>query len=83
MWVPQEELLSAPAVSSTDSISTGLRSQTWGLESWARWETWCGSGTPHSLNIPPEFFIYVGVGPAHSASMPLLPVWMDVVSSIT
>ena len=31
------------------------------------------------LNFYPP---YVGVGPAHYTSIPLLPVWMDVVSLI-
>ena len=29
-----------------------------------------------------QIFIHVSVGPAHSMSMPLLPVWTDMVSSI-
>ena len=33
-------------------------------------------------SCPFRIFIHVGVGPAHSSSAPLLPVWMDVVSSI-
>ena len=60
----------------------------WWFFSW-HWnpglEVWCGAGNPHSQDIPPEFFSSnnVNVGPAHSTSLPLLPVWMDVVSLIS
>ena len=31
------------------------------------------------MRYPSQIFIHMGVGPAYSASAPLLPVWMDVV----
>ena len=47
------------------------------------WGSWCGTGTPCSQDIPPEFLsTNMDVGPARSASAPLLPIWMDVVSLI-
>ena len=59
MWVLEEELLGAPAVSFPDSIPNGFCSQKlWGLkflalESWLG--SWCGAGTPHFQDIIPEF----------------------------
>ena len=66
---------------STASMPTGFYSQklwrhipgtgTLGLGSW------CGAGTPHSWDIPPNFYWpHVGVGPACSTSLHLLPVLM-------
>ena len=50
------------------------------------WEAWCGTETPHSQDIPPEFLSTTcrcGTRTFHgSASTPLLPVWMDVISLI-
>ena len=46
------------------------------------WVDWCGTETPHSQDIPPQIFIHMGVGPSCSMSVPLLPVWMVVVSFI-
>ena len=44
----------------------------------------CGAGTPHSQDIPPKFLSTpLGCGTSWfrvSTSLPLLPVWMDVVS---
>ena len=49
------------------------------------WENWCGAGTPYSSegnfeasqDIPPNFYLLlVGVGPAHSVSLPFLLVSM-------
>ena len=82
-----EELLGAPEVSSTNSIPTGFYSlKLWGLiflalEPWAG-EHGAGLGllTPQisPLNFPP----HVDMGPAHSMSVPLLMVQVDVVSLI-
>ena len=86
MWGPQVELLRAPAASSTDSIPIGFhRQKLWGLIFLAL-EPWAG-GPGVSLEllapeIPSRIFIHMGVGPAFSASVPHLLVWMDVVSSI-
>ena len=85
---PQEELLRAPAASSTNPIPTAFCSQKLGvlifliLESWAR-----GPGVGSGLLAPeiplPNFYPpHKGVGPTCSASPSLLPVWMDVVSLI-
>ena len=57
------------------------------LEPWAGWSgkgmgglMW---GTPHSLDVPSNFYpSHVGVGPACSTALPLLPIWMNVVSLI-
>ena len=47
------------------------------------WGAWYGAGTPYSQDILLNFYPpYVVVGPVHSVSPPLLPVWMDVVSLI-
>ena len=86
MWVPQEEMLRAPAASSTESIPDGFHSQKlWELIFLAL-EYWCGGpGMGLGLlipKIPLLIFIHKGVEPAHSISVPLLPVWMDMVSSI-
>ena len=88
MWVLLEELLGAPAVSSTDSVLNGSCSQNlWGfiflaLEPWA-----VGPGVELGLLTPdiPLLNFYpphMGEGPACSAPVPLLPVWMDMVSLI-
>ena len=43
----------------------------------------CGSGTPYFCDIPPEFLsITHECGISLFESLPLLPVWMDVVSLI-
>ena len=86
MCAPQEELLGVPAASSTSSIPAGFHSQKWwgliflALESWAE-----GPGLGLGLFAPeislPNFYPqHIGVGPAHSTSALLLPVWIDVVS---
>ena len=86
MWVPQKELLRAPAASSTDSIPAGFHShKLWGLiflalESWAR-----GPGMGQGLLTPKislPNLIHMGVRPACSNAVPLLPVLVNVVSSI-
>ena len=78
-------MLENPAFSSTDSISTCFCSQKlWGLiflslEPWAEGPgVGLGDLTPEIPFL--NFYLpHVGVGPAHSVSPPLLPVWMDVV----
>ena len=88
MWVPQEELLRAPAASSTDSIPTGFCSQKlWGLIFLALEPGDGGLGVGLGLLTPdishPNFYLpHVDVRPARSMSPPLLSIWMDVVSSI-
>ena len=73
-----------PEIPSTNSIPTGFCSQKlWELiflvlEFWAR-----GSGVGLGLLTPeislPNFYPPpVHVGPAHSASLPILPIWVDV-----
>ena len=75
-------------VSSTDSIHAGFCSQKlWGLiflalESWAE-----GPGVGLGLLAPeislPYFHTaHVDLGPARSVSLPLLPVWLEVISLI-
>ena len=75
-------------VSSTNSIPTGFCSQKlWGpiflaLGPWAG-----GPGVGLGLLAPgislPNFYPpHVDVGPAHPTSVPLLPVWIDMVSLI-
>ena len=83
MWVSQEELLRAPAASSTDSISAGFHSQKlWGqaLGSWAR-----GPGVGLGF-LPPEISLLniypCGCGARLFCICAPLPVWMDVVSPI-
>ena len=80
MWVLYEELLGAPAVSSTNSIPTGFCFQKlWGLISW-HWNPGLGGlvwgGTPQSQGYPPDFNPpHVGEGLVCSASVPLLKMW--------
>ena len=88
MWVPQGELLRAPAASSIDSIAAGFpRQKLWGLMFLAL-ESWdMGPGVGLGLFAPKisllDFYQpQVGEGPDCSVSVSLLPVWMDVVSSI-
>ena len=78
----------APEVSSTNSIPDGFCSlKLWGLIFLAL-ELWAGGpGVGLGLLAPkislPNFYPPdVDVGPAHSVSVPLLPVWVDVVSLI-
>ena len=78
----------APEVSSTNPVPDGFCIQKlWeliflALEPWA-WGPGVGLGplAPEIslLNFYPS---YVGVGPPHYSSAPLLPVWMDVISLI-
>lgn len=57
-----------------------------GFSSWP-WNPGSGGlvwGSETSLSRCPNVYPpHVGAGPAHSASAPLLPVWMDVVSSVS
>ena len=88
MWIFLEELLGAPEVPSTDSIPAGFCSQKLYRLIFLALEPWAG-GPDVGLGLltyeisllnfyPPD----VDVGPAHSVSVPLLPVWVDVVSLI-
>ena len=82
MWVLWEELLGVPAVSFMESIPVGFCSQMlWGLRNPGLGDlVWYSS----LLRYHPKFLSTThGVGSAHSASAPLLPVWMDVVSLIS
>ena len=80
-----EELFGTPEVSSTKSIPAGFCSQKlWGLtllalEPWAR-----RPGVSLGLLGPEIFFLrfYLPHLDMGSKSLPLLPVWMDVVSLI-
>ena len=88
MWVLYEELLGAPEISSTDSIPTGFCSQKlWGLIFLAL-EPWAGGPSVGLELLTPKIFLlnfyppHMGEGPVHSTSVPLLPVWMDVISLI-
>ena len=88
MWVLYEELLGAPEISSTDSIPTGFCSQKlWGLIFLAL-EPWAGGPgvglglLAPEISLPILYPTHVDLGPALSASVPLLPAWMDVVSLI-
>ena len=86
MWVLYEELLGTPEVSSSDSVPVGFCSQEFGDLS--SWNLEPGAGVPDvelGLCIPEISLLnfyppHVVVGPACSASLTLLPVWMDVVS---
>ena len=88
-WVPQEELFWTPTFSSTDSMPTVfLQPKVMGTylsgAGTLDWVAWCGAGTSHSWDIPPEFLSTTCecmTSPFHT-SLPLLPVWMDVVSLI-
>ena len=46
------------------------------------WRTWYGAGTPCSQDLSDFYPPHMGVGPAPSVSLPLLPVRMDMVSLI-
>ena len=47
------------------------------------WGTWGGLRLlAPKISLLNFYLLHVDVGPAHSASVPLLPVWMDVVSLI-
>ena len=88
MQLLQEELLGTPEVSSTDSIPTGF----WQPEVMGIYlpgtgalgrGAWYEAGTPSSQDISPEFVSPTcQCGTSQSASVPLLPVWMYVVSLI-
>ena len=48
------------------------------------WVSWLGLGLlAHDIPLSNFYLPHVGVGPAHSMSVPLLSVWMDVVSLIS
>ena len=77
--IPQEELLGDPVASSTCQFSqpevVGTYLPGTGILGWG---DWCGTLL---LRYPFQNCIHVGMGQACSASVPLLTVWMDVVSS--
>ena len=86
MWVLYKKLLEAPAVSSTDSIPAGFCCQKiWGLIFLAL-EPWAVGLVLLAPEIPlPNFYLPhadADVGSACSMSLPLLLVWMEVVSLI-
>ena len=71
------------------TISAGFHSQKfWGLL-FPALEPWCGARTPCSLvdlssqTIPSDFEpLHLSVGPTPFASLPLLPVWMWLLSYV-
>ena len=72
-------------MSSTDSIPAGFHSQKlWGLIFLA-WEPWAGGVGVGLGLLAPEISLlnfyppHMDVRPAHSASVPFLPVWIDVI----
>ena len=78
----------APEVSSTNSIPAAFRSQKLWKCTFLSLEPWAGGPgvglgllTPE-ISLPIFYPQYVGVGPAHSTSAPLLPACMDVGSLI-
>ena len=81
-------MLGAPAISFTDSIPTGFCSQKLLGLIFLALEPWAGGLGMGLALLTPEISLlsfypaHVSVGPACSASAPLLPVWMDVVSLI-
>ena len=87
MWVPQEELLRAPALSSTDSVPTGFHSQKLRGLTFLALESWAGGPGADLGLLTPEISLldfyppHVCAEPVHSMSV-LLLVWMDVVSLI-
>ena len=63
----------------TDSIPIAANGD---LSSW-HWNPGLGGLGLLLPDVPPKFYPpQVDVGPAHSVSAPLLPVWMDVVPLI-
>ena len=88
MWILSEELLGTPEVSSTNSTPASFCSQKLWRLIFLALEAW-GGGPDVVLGLPaPEMCLlnfyppHLGEGPAHSVSVPLLPVWMEVVSLI-
>ena len=86
MWVLEEELFEAQAFSSTYSIPFVFCIQKlWELiflvlELWAK-EPGVGLELlAPKISLPNFYPTYVDVGPACFISLPLLPVWIDVVS---
>ena len=81
MWVLEEELLAAPAVSSTNSIPSGfLQSEVVGIYLPGTGTLGWGPGVGLGLltpEIPLQNFypLHVSEGPAYSTSLLLLPVW--------
>ena len=81
-------MLGTPEASSTDSVATSFCSQKlWGLiflalELWAGWPGVGLGFLAPEISLPNFYPPHVGVGPTCSMSVPLLPVRMDVVSSI-
>ena len=75
--------------SSTNSIPAGFAARNCRDLSFWHWNPGLGGGqgvglgllTP-KISLPNFYLPHVGVGPAHSVSVPLLPVWMNVVSLI-
>ena len=88
MWVPQEQLLSAPETSSSDSIPTGFCSQKLGALIFLALESWAGGPGVGLGLLAPEISLlnfyppHMDVGANCFTSVPLLPVWMDEVSLI-
>ena len=80
----KEELHGSPEFSFTDSIPTGFCSQKLCGLIFLALEPWAGGHDEVLGLLTPEIFLlnfyslYVGEGPAHSFSVPLLPVSMDV-----
>ena len=81
MWVPQEELIRAPAASSTDSIPASFRNQKlWGLiflalEPWAQGHGVGLGPLAPEISLPNFYPPHMCVGPAiPHPSVPLLPM---------
>ena len=84
----KEELLETLEVSSTNCVPASFcRQELWGII-FLILEPCAGSPGVGLGLLTPEISLLnfypplVGGGPAHSTSVPLLPVWMDVVSLI-
>ena len=88
MWVFQEEVLGTLEFSSTDSIPSGFcNQQLQGLIFLALEPLAGGPGMglellASKISLPTFYLPHLDVGPACSMSLPLLPVWMGVVSLI-
>ena len=70
------------------SVLTGVCSQKWwgliflALEPWAGGPAVCLGLLAPEISLPNFYPLHMYVGLARSMSLPLLPVWMDVVNSI-